>query len=418
MSDCNAENCLTHALLARTSDVVAILDGTGTLTYASPAAASVLGRDPEDLLGTNAFDLVHPDDQLDAIEGFESTMASSDSRATPLLLRLQHVTGAWIDTEIIATNHLDDPAVTGLVLTIRDVSASMRTEKSLRQSEERYRLIVELAHEGIFTVDERGTITYANRALAAMLRTTVADLLGHVIFDFMDDEWRTRAESYMRRRTVASDGHDFRLRAIDGTTVWVRVSANSLRLHDGRHAGVVAVVTDVTERRALEDRLAHDARHDALTGIPNRHTFFDELKRRLDQRTPSAVLFADLDCFKVVNDTHGHQIGDEVLRIAAQRISSSVRKTDVVARVGGDEFVVLCSVFSGSAEVIDLGARVVAAFDDPMCVGGSTVSATISVGLALSSGNDDADTMLARADHALYRAKRAGRNRLEIAATP
>src|SRR5262249_7405170 len=156
-------------------------------------AALMLGYALDDLVGRNAFDLVHPDDQIDAFEGFVSTSSSADSRPTPLLMRLRHADQNWVDVEVIATNHLDDPVVDGLLLTICDVSSSMRTEESLRQSEERYRLIVELAHEGIWIVDGRATITYANRALARMLRTTVADLVGRSIFEFMDDDARERA---------------------------------------------------------------------------------------------------------------------------------------------------------------------------------------------------------------------------------
>src|SRR5262249_40018986 len=156
-------------------------------------------------------------------EGFVSTSASADSRPTPLLMRLQHADGRWIQTEVIATNHLDDPTINGLLLTIRDVSESMRTEDSLRASEGRYRLIVELAHEGIFIVDDSGRVTYANRAFAGMLATTVSDLLGRSIFDFMDVDSRARAQSFARRNTGTSgDAHDFQLITADGRILWTR----------------------------------------------------------------------------------------------------------------------------------------------------------------------------------------------------
>ena len=414
MIDDSACGCSAAALLTNLADAVAVVNAAGVLTYASPAVESLLGVRPDQMVGRNAFDLVHPDDQLDAFEGFESTVSSTGSRPTPLLVRLQHASGAWIETELIATNHLEDGTIAGLLLAIRDVSASMRTEQSLRDSEERYRLIVELAHEGILMVDNRGTITFANRALARMLRTSVPEMVGRSVLEFMDVNAGVRAARFAERGESTDEASDFRLLAADGTCVWVRISANPLRLHDGTRNGVVAVVTDITERRVLEAQLAHDARHDALTGLANRHTLFDALVAQLAHTHACAVLFADLDHFKQINDMHGHQIGDEVLKIAAARITGTVRNVDTVARVGGDEFVIVCAPIRDRAEAVDIGARVVAAFNDPIGVGDTNLTLSISVGLALATPGDDADTILARADHALYAAKRAGRNALEV----
>jgi diguanylate cyclase (GGDEF)-like protein/PAS domain S-box-containing protein len=408
---------LSAALVRRTRDVLAIVNRDGVLIYASPGAELMLGYPVDELMGSDAFGMVHPDDQLSAIEGFASTSASADSRPTPLLLRLR-ADGRWIDTEIIATNHLDDPMIDGLLLSIRDVTDSMRTEQSLRESEERYRLIVELAHEGIFVVDNRGNISYANQALARMLETTVADLLGRSIYQFMDTDAGTRAESFARRGTGTSDAHDFQLITAQGSELWTRISANPLRLHDGAHAGIVGLVTDVTERRALEDKLAHDARHDALTGLANRHSLFDALTSALvETKGHVGVLFADLDFFKNVNDSYGHQLGDKILRIAAARIATAARHGDTIARVGGDEFVVVCPRIIERAHAVDVAARIVAAFTDPIHLGSHVITVSVSVGVALTTDDDDADTILARADHALYAAKRAGRNRIEVSLT-
>src|SRR5436189_4871919 len=140
-------NALATTILAHSSDVVAIVDADGAISFASAASVPMLGYAEGELVGRNAFDLVHPDDQVAAFEGFESTMSSADSRSTPLLLRLQRANGDWLQTEVVATNHVDDPQVGGLLLTIRDVSESMRTEDALRESEAQYVLIVELAEK-------------------------------------------------------------------------------------------------------------------------------------------------------------------------------------------------------------------------------------------------------------------------------
>src|ERR1700722_20303736 len=128
----------------------------------------MLGYPAGEIVGCNAFELVHPDDQVSALEGFDSSVSSADSRPLPTLIRLKRANGSWLQTEVIATNHLEDEHVRGLLLSIRDVERSMRTEAALRESEEHHRLIVELSREGIWTVDAMGQTTFANRAMAEM----------------------------------------------------------------------------------------------------------------------------------------------------------------------------------------------------------------------------------------------------------
>jgi diguanylate cyclase (GGDEF)-like protein/PAS domain S-box-containing protein len=415
--DVSKADAFTSALIEHSEDLLVVVNGDGVLTYASPAARRMLGYEPADILGTNAFELVHPDDQIGALEGFESTLSSHDSRATPLLLRLRRSDGVWLDTEVIATNHLNDPTICGLLLTIRDVSASMRTDAALRQSEEHYRLIVELAQEGIWSVDRDARITYANRALAHMLGTTVAELVGRSIYDFLDAEDANAARHFGARHTAADGAHELRLITKDGRRLWTRVTASPLRLPGGVYNGALALVTDVTEQRALEQRLQYDARHDALTGVANRHALFDILDGALRAHDRCAVLFADLDHFKNVNDTYGHQAGDEILRAVANRISSGIRPTDTVARVGGDEFVVVGTPLQQDHDVVALGARIPQALKDPVRTQRATVPVNVSIGIAVATDDDNVDSILARADNALYRAKHAGRGRIEIASS-
>ena len=244
-----------RALLREMTDVVAIVDGDGRLGYVSGGAAALLGYRDGEFVGIDAFDLVHPDDQASALEGFDSTLGFADSRPTPLLLRLRHADGTWGECEVIATNHLADGDLHGLLLCIRDVSESMRTEQALRDSEERYRLIVELAREGIWVIDSNAVTTYANRAMAEMLETTVAALIGQSIYDFMDDEGRRETVAYLERRSdgIAAE-HDFRLVTADGRTLWTRMNTSPIVHRDGTYQGAIALVTDVTRRRARLER--------------------------------------------------------------------------------------------------------------------------------------------------------------------
>ncbi len=405
---------LVSALVRVCPDLIAVVDALGALKYTSPAAETMLGYRDGELLGTSAFDLVHPIDQVGALEGFASTLSSSDSRALPLLVRLRHADGTWLETEIIGTNHVDHPELEGMVLSIRDVSGSMRTEGALRDSEERYRLIVELAREGICVVDDVGNTTFANRALAELLGTTVHGLLGGSLFDFICDEDRDVAEVRIcGAGDEALDEADLGLVTLDGRQVWARLRSSAVRRHDGTYLGAIVFVTDVTERRQLEQRLAEEARRDPLTGVANRKELFEVLSPILERGTLTAALYVDLDGFKEVNDRFGHTLGDDLLCNVASRLRAAIRSIDTVARVGGDEFVVVCRDLESTDEAVAIATRVRETIERPFGLTVGPVRIDSSIGIAFGR-TPDADNLLARADQALYRAKRKGRGRIEI----
>jgi diguanylate cyclase (GGDEF)-like protein/PAS domain S-box-containing protein len=405
---------LEAAITRCSADGLVVVDAEGVVRYANPSVERLLAVEQGEAVGLHAFDLVHPDDQLSALEGFESTLAASDSRPLPLLIRLRRTDGSWVQTEIIGTHHLNVPTIRGLLLNIRDVTRSMRTDAALRHSEEQHRLIVELAREGIWMIDAEARTTFANRALADMLDTSVTEMLGTSMFDYMDDDPHVETVG-RRQRAAANEGeeHDVRLLTKRGRTVWVRINTSPIIEHGGAYRGAIAMVTDITERRALEQSLAVAARRDPLTCVANRSELFDALNAKLTAGFLVTALFIDLDDFKHVNDTYGHGTGDELLRAVAGRICGAVRSTDVVARVGGDEFVVISDVLEGPSDAINLGYRICDALARPFGLGAVHLEISASIGAAFAR-HGDADKLLADADQALYKAKRAGRGRIEL----
>ena len=178
--------------------------------------------------------------------------------------------------------------------------------------------------------------------------------------------------------------------------------------HLGTYRGAIALVTDITERRVLEQRLAADARQDALTGVANRTALFEGLAAKLAGDGRVAALYIDLDGFKNVNDVFGHAVGDEVLRTVAARLSGVVRAGDIVAHVGGDEFVVVSDAFEDQGEAVALGCRVRDVLARRISLGSIQVEIGASVGIAFVD-EADPDALLSEADRALYRTKqRAG----------
>jgi diguanylate cyclase (GGDEF)-like protein len=239
-------------------------------------------------------------------------------------------------------------------------------------------------------------------------------MLGRPCTDFVDKADRAAVSVFLGAgRRTAADRAELRFRRADGSLLWAVVATSLV------DAGTLAMVSDITERKAAEEALVHQAFHDTLTGLPNRALFLDRLGHALARsaRRPAstAVLFLDLDRFKWVNDSLGHAAGDSLLVAAAERLRQVVRDEDTVARFGGDEFAVLCEDLSDETEAVTVAQRIIAAVASPIALGERHLALTASIGIALASGpGADPDVLLRDADSAMYRAKERGRDRIEL----
>ncbi len=285
-----------------------------------------------------------------------------------------------------------------------------------RQGPEADLNLLEHIPDGILLTDSRGRIVYANRRLYAMTRHDPGSLVGSAVEVLVPEGIRTahrrRRAAYQARprpRAMGSVDHDFSVFRADGTTFSADIALGPLVRAGGLQ--VIAVVRDITERRKLEEALAHRGLHDPLTGLANRTLFFDRLRQAMLQarrdRRQVALVMLDLDQFKSVNDTHGHQAGDEVLRKAAHRLSRGLRRTDTVARIGGDEFAwVLPGVGGRQAAAIMMG-KLLRAVSARYVVNGKTIDVGVSAGMALfPDDGEDTDSLIRVADVELYAAKR------------
>jgi diguanylate cyclase (GGDEF)-like protein len=194
----------------------------------------------------------------------------------------------------------------------------------------------------------------------------------------------------------------------DGSTVWVAVTSSVVPDPDGGVHRAIVHIEDIRERRAAREDLAHRAGHDDLTGLPNRHTFRDRLAEAIGSveggGQPGALLFCDIDRFKHVNDSHGHAAGDRVLIVVAQRLAGTIRRGDTVARLSGDEFVVLAERIT-TAKAQQLAARVRRAVAAPIVVDQVLVRLTMSIGIAQLDEHRDPDAVMRQADARMYEAK-------------
>ncbi|MBS1848027.1 MAG: PAS domain S-box protein [Actinobacteria bacterium] len=527
-------------LVENSTDVVAIMDELATVIWVSPTVKTVMGYEPEELIGHATGGIDDLSERDDLADAFRSILEHPGA-STRLIAKLGHADGTrrWVD--LVLTNRFDEPAIGGIVAAYRDVTDRVEANRSREASEERFRSLAESSPLGIFQLDRNHECIYVNDRWCEITGRTLDDVAG--------DRWRT---SFGVDGDMVSDGSTYsaiqRLEGgipivrPDGSTRWctlriapltdahgepngsvgtldditsmvaARHEANRLssilesspdlvlvftplgevvylneaarrfflidpeesiegltaddllpttdrdtwtsaiiptlkrrlvwqgevvitnragdsipisavvNVHrDARGVAEVVSVTarDMTERADLEARLEHQATHDPLTGLPNRSLLLDRLGVALGRSSRNsshlAVLFADLDRFKVVNDGLGHAAGDELLMLVARRLESTVRPGDTVARLGGDEFIIVCEDLDDPADATDLAERISAAVTEPVSISGSEFVVSVSIGITVvDDPTEDPDQVIRDADAAMYLAKQRGRARWEI----
>lgn len=305
-------------------------------------------------------------------------------------------------------------------------AAVRRAEAALRDEGERARVVMALVGDAVVTVDTAGIVTAMNPAAEQMTGWPEAEAVGRPlgdVFGILDGETRQPnacpAAAAMREdRAIALDTRSVLVRR-DGGECGVEHAAAPLHDAAARVVGAVLVFHDICLARATAQRMAYEARHDGLTALPNRSLLRDRLSqavilaRRYQRR--AALLYIDLDRFKAVNDTHGHLVGDVLLRVVAGRLQACVRNSDTVSREGGDEFLVLLAELEDVADAARCAEKLLAALAEPVTIGGSRIVATPSIGIGIyPDDGEDAETLVASADTAMYHAKQRGRNNYQF----
>ncbi|WP_264048121.1 putative bifunctional diguanylate cyclase/phosphodiesterase [Methylobacterium flocculans] len=292
-----------------------------------------------------------------------------------------------------------------------------RAHRRLETSDSLLRVTLESMDQGLLMTDGEDRVRVYNRRVAGMMGVPQDLLYDGAPFEAVRSYQRAQGEfahlpdglrAWLERGEPAARIYDYERARPDGTVLQVR----TLPLPQG---GLVRTFTDVTGRRAAEERVRHMALHDALTGLPNRTLFRDRLEQAITHagraRTAFAVLACDLDRFKAVNDSLGHPAGDALLRVVAERMQAVLRPTDTIARLGGDEFAVVLTYLDAPDEAAELAERLIAAVSKPHDLDGQSVEVGVSIGVAIATQADrDPDEVFKRADIALYEAKAAGRN--------
>jgi len=406
-----------HALLHDTDVVVAVVDGDGLLTYASPATERLVGRPVAALLGSVPLELVHPGDRERAVAAARASFDQPGASAR-VEVRLRHEDESWRTVEVVVTNRVDEPAIEGFVVTALDVTEQRVVEAALTEVRARFHATFDHSPTGAALTTLDGRVLRANRSLAQMLGMDEKALEGVSLVALAHHEDRDAAMSALQ---TAADGYGVGDRVeqcwvhADGRPLAATVSSSLVRGHDGEPLYLVTHVENTSDHQERGRLLAHQAAHDPLTGLPNRSMFLEELRLALshaESRERIAVLFIDLDRFKVVNDSLGHPAGDRLLMTIADRLRAATRPSDMVARFEGDEFTVLCAGVSDESGGRAVAARLVEAISKPVLIAEGEVFVTASVGIAIANGEmETPETLLRNADAAMHRAKDEGRDR-------
>lgn len=310
-----------------------------------------------------------------------------------------------------------DGKIIGVLVTCADITGLKTVERALEASEARFRALSESAMDIVTVIDAEGVILYQSPSVRHLLGVDPESMIGLNQFDIIhkDDSPVVRERfKELIGRGMLDRPVEFRVRHADGTWRTLEsIGKNCLDVPAIR--GIIVNTRDVSERRAIQQRIQHLAYHDALTSLPNRSLLQDRVAQAISRAERSgkrlAVMFIDIDNFKNINDTLGHDVGDELLREVARRLSASVRGHDTIARQGGDEFIVLLEELEGQAGAARVAQKILDALRSAFDVGGTKQHVSGSVGIALfPDDGKDSQTLMKNADTAMFHSKAQGKN--------
>ncbi len=375
------------------------------------ALSEILGWSAQEMEGHRSIEFIHPDDHALAIDNWMDMLASPGP-GRRVRLRHRRRDGSWVWFEVTNHNLLDDPEQARVVAEIVDISEEMAAQEELRAREQLLDRLAEAIPLGLLQVDAAGEVVYTNDRLHAIVGVARAAGAREQLSTVVEAD---RPALMSALEDVLRDGRhtDVEVELRLPSTLELRFCSISLRAlthDDGAISGAIVCVADVTDSSRMRDELKRRATFDELTGCHNRPSFMRALEANVADPQPDAeraVMFVDLDRFKDLNDRYGHAAGDELLRILGGRLRETVRGHDLVGRIGGDEFLVMCPDVGGPEAAMRLAERLAKTLHECVRLTAGSVSPQVSIGVAWSGGDGvDADTLVAQADAAMYQSKR------------
>jgi diguanylate cyclase (GGDEF)-like protein/PAS domain S-box-containing protein len=380
------------------------------MTEIDDRTTRMLGWSPEDMLGLRSLEFIHPDDQERAVTNWMDLLASQETQRVRYRHRCRDGSWLWVEVEHVyqAAADLDDVVVAAH---ISDISDEMAAHESVHRSEQLFRRLAESLPAGVLQIDTDRNVVFANASLSR--------ILGHAAATSLDEHLSTIVPS----DRVALDAafvavlhrgvdQELEVQARLRDTLELRrcvVTLTALTDQEGA-PGAIVCVSDTTESARLREELRVQATFDALTGCYNRASIMSAIDHALaaTDRYSTAVIFIDLDKFKPVNDTLGHGAGDELLVTVADRLKELLRADDMVGRIGGDEFLLVCRGLERPARAVAIAERIADVLRGRIQLSTGVVQVQASIGVAFSRNDSTSDSLVAQADTAMYESKRRG----------
>jgi diguanylate cyclase (GGDEF)-like protein/PAS domain S-box-containing protein len=406
-----------RVLVENASDIIFRTDVHGQLTFVNPAMIHVTGYEKDELIGRRYTILIRPDMRDHALKFFGRQMVKGlQNTYSEYPIITKDGKNLWFgqNTQLI----VNDGKVTGFQVVSRDITGLKRMEEKLRFEEQRFRAFVEHASDMIALVNPEGVILYVNPAIESILGYKPEERIGANGSEIVHpDDVKALADVF---NTLSSDtsspviNGELRLRHKDGS--WRTLEAVGSNLVNNNVVEAIIInYRDITERKKAQEQIQYMATHDLLTDLPSlrfaKDRLFVALSMARRYKKAVAVMFIDLDGFKDVNDTLGHDAGDYVLKQVARRLLSCVRETDTVSRVGGDEFLIIATEINVPENVAQIAEKVIHLVSQPIIFSGRQAAISASIGIALYPDDDtDMDQLIKKADEAMYRVKKTGKN--------
>jgi diguanylate cyclase (GGDEF)-like protein/PAS domain S-box-containing protein len=387
----------------------------GKFVFVNSKFKDCVGYSDDELIGVPALNLVHSEDR-ERVRKSAVRMLKRE-RSTPYEFRVTTKSGEtrWIMETVIPIYFEGEQEVLGNYM---DVSENKRAEGILREREERYRTILENIEDGYYELDTAGRFVFFNDSCRKILGYDKDELMGMNCRDFTDKEnWEDVQCIFQNVLSALKPDRlqDWIIARKDGFKRHIEASLTPIHGEEGKAVGIRGIIRDVTERKKAEDTITFMAYHDALTGLPNRILFNDRMSLTLAQALRNeqkfVLMMLDLDKFKEINDKMGHEAGDQLLQGVANRLRSRLRKGDTVARMGGDEFMLLFPDIKETDDGFIIAQKIVESFRRPFNFGSHELYVTTSVGVAIYPDDGaDFDSLKKHADAAMYNAKMNGRD--------
>ena len=397
-------------------DILSVIDTEGNIIDINQHACASLGYTRDELLGLNVQDI-----EQNFIAGKHAKQWEHIVPGVPILVEGVQIRKDRTTFPAEIRIGMFESGGRKLYLTLtRDISERKQAEEALRTSEKRYRQIVDNANDIIYGVDRRGYFSFINPVAERITGYTEHELLNKHFLTLVNPVYRRDTERFYRLQLIRkrqNTYYEFPIVARDATEIWLGQNVQ-LVIEGERIVGFQAVARNITSRKRTEETIRDLAYRDDLTGLPNRVLFNDRLTialaqaRRHEQKI--CLMLLDLDHFKDINDTLGHSVGDKLLRIVGERLTGLLRTSDTIARMGGDEFLLLLTDIARVKNVTTIAQKILGAFRNPFAIDNHKLMVTTSIGVAVfPDDGDDADTLLKNADIAMYRVKERGRDNFQ-----